>query len=213
MIAGTILALSSAPEEDLDPLVIPLIALSGLMQESMVRGVGWHFMDMGRRVERGVQIMKTVTTLATYVDENASKRTLLNAMLRSMEVFITYRRHSRNRSGMELGLELVLLDDSNPRSLIFQFEQLQKHFSAVRRMDSETKGLEEEDRVLLEAVTSLKLSRINALAESKDGSRSELVDLLIRLNTLLSDFSNTISDKYFDHRIDPQQLVTTAWED
>ena len=205
--------LSSAPEEDLDPLVIPLIALSGLMQESMVRGVGWHFMDMGRRVERGVQIMKTVTTLATYVDENASKRTLLNAMLRSMEVFITYRRHSRNRSGMELGLELVLLDDSNPRSLIFQFEQLQKHFSAVRRMDSETKGLEEEDRVLLEAVTSLKLSRINALAESKDGSRSELVDLLIRLNTLLSDFSNTISDKYFDHRIDPQQLVTTAWED
>jgi uncharacterized circularly permuted ATP-grasp superfamily protein/uncharacterized alpha-E superfamily protein len=205
--------LSSAPEEDLDPLVIPLIALSGLMQESMVRGVGWHFMDMGRRVERGVQIMKTVTTLATYIDENASKRTLLNAMLRSMEVFITYRRHSRNRSGMELGLELVLLDDTNPRSLIFQFEQLQKHFSAVRRMGSETKGLEEEDRVLLEAVTSLKLSRINELAESKDGSRSELVDLLIRLNTLLSDFSNTISDKYFDHRIDPQQLVTTSWED
>ncbi len=205
--------LSSAPEEDLDPLVIPLIALSGLMQESMVRGVGWHFLDMGRRVERGVQIMKTVTTFATYIDENASKRTLLNAMLRSMEVFITYRRHSRNRSGMELGLELVLLDDTNPRSLIFQFEQLQKHFSAVRRMGSDTKGLEEEDRVLLEAVTKLKLSRINELAESKDGSRSELVDLLIRLNTLLSDFSNTISDRYFDHRIDPQQLVNTSWED
>jgi hypothetical protein len=37
--------------------------------------------------------------------------------------------------------------------------------------------------------------------------------LLIRLNTLLSDFSNILSDKYFDHRIDPQQLVTTSWED
>jgi uncharacterized alpha-E superfamily protein len=98
-------------------------------------------------------------------------------------------------------------------SLIFQFEQLQKHFSAVRRMGSDTKGLEEEDRVLLEAVTKLKLSRINELAESKDGSRSELVDLLIRLNTLLSDFSNTISDRYFEGRIDPQQLVNTSWED
>ncbi len=205
--------LSSAPEEDLDPLVIPLIALSGLMQESMVRGVGWHFMDMGRRVERGVQIMKTVTTLVTQIDDDNDNKTLLNAMLRSMEVFITYRRHSRTRSGIELGLELVILDDSNPRSLIFQFEQLQKHFTAVRRIDANLKGLEEEERILLEAVTSLKLSRIAALAESQNGSRMELTGLLLRLNGLLSDFSNTLSDKYFDHRIDPQQLVTTSWED
>lgn len=205
--------LSSAPEEDLDPLVIPLIALSGLMQESMVRGVGWHFMDMGRRVERSVQIMKTITTLVTQVDDDSDNKTLLDAMLRSMEVFITYRRHSRTRNGIELGLELVILDDSNPRSLIFQFERLQAHFTAVRRMDSNLKGLEEEDRILLEAVTSLKLSRITALAENKEGSRAELSSLLIRLNSLLSDFTNILSDKYFDHRIDPQQLVTTYWEE
>ncbi|MFT4776317.1 MAG: putative circularly permuted ATP-grasp superfamily protein [Oleispira sp.] len=205
--------LSSAPEEDLDPLVIPLIALSGLMQESMVRGVGWHFMDMGRRVERAAQIMKTVTTLVTQTADNSDNVTLLNAMLRSMEVFITYRRHSRTRSGIELGLQLVMLDDSNPRSLIFQFERLQNHFTAVRKIDSNLKGLDEEDRVLLEAVTSLKLSRIETLAESQEGSRNELSSLLIRLNTLLSDFSNILSDKYFDHRIDPQQLVTTSWED
>ena len=205
--------LSSAPEEALDPLVIPLIALSGLMQESMVRGVGWHFMDMGRRVERAVQIMKTVTTLVTPETENADNVTLLNAMLRSMEVFITYRRQSRTRTGIELGLELVILDDTNPRSLIFQFERLQNHFTAIRSVDSNLKGLEEEERVLLEAVTSLKLSRIAALAESEEGSRRELSTLLTRLNTLLSDFSNILSDKYFDHRIDPQQLVTTFWED
>jgi uncharacterized alpha-E superfamily protein len=193
--------------------VIPLIALSGLMQESMVRGVGWHFMDMGRRVERAAQIMKTVTTLVTQTADNSDNVTLLDAMLRSMEVFITYRRQSRTRSGIELGLQLVMLDDSNPRSLIFQFERLQNHFTAVRKIDSNLKGLDEEDRVLLEAVTSLKLSRIEALAESQEGSRNELSGLLIRLNTLLSDFSNILSDKYFDHRIDPQQLVTTSWED
>jgi uncharacterized circularly permuted ATP-grasp superfamily protein/uncharacterized alpha-E superfamily protein len=205
--------LSSAPEEALDPLVIPLIALSGLMQESMVRGVGWHFMDMGRRVERAVQIMKTVTTLVTPTAEKADNVTLLNAMLRSMEVFITYRRQSRTRTGIELGLELVILDDTNPRSLIFQFERLQNHFNAIRTVDPILKGLEEEERVLLEAITSLKLSRITALAESKEGSRKELSTLLMRLNTLLSDFSNILSDKYFDHRIDPQQLVTTFWEE
>jgi hypothetical protein len=90
---------------------------------------------------------------------------------------------------------------------------LQNHFTAVRRTDPNLKGLDEEDRALLEAVTSLKLSRITTLAESQEGSRCELSALLIRLNTLLSDFSNILSDKYFDHRIDPQQLVTTSWED
>lgn len=203
--------LSSAPEEALDPLVIPLIALSGLMQESMVRGVGWHFMDMGRRVERAIQIMKTVTTLITPVVEKAEHETLLHAMLRSMEVLITYRRHSRARSGLDLGLELVMLDGSNPRSLIFQFEQLQNHFAALRKTDTNLRELVEEDRVLLEAVTSLKLCRIAKLVEANESSRQNLSTLLAQLNKLLSEFSNIVSDKYFDHRIDPQQLVTTFW--
>ena len=203
--------LSSAPEEALDPLVIPLMALSGLMQESMVRGVGWHFMDMGRRVERAIQIMKTITTLITPVVDKADNETLLHAMLRSMEVLITYRRHSRARAGLEFGLELVMLDPSNPRSLIFQFEQLQAHFSVLRKGDTNLRELAEEDRVLLEAITSLKLSRIAQLVEVKEDSRSNLTLLLTQLNKLLSDFSNVVSDKYFDHRIDPQQLVTTFW--
>lgn len=203
--------LSSAPEEALDPLVIPLIALSGLMQESMVRGVGWHFMDMGRRVERAIQIMKTINTLITPMAEKSDHETLLHAMLRSMEVLITYRRHSRNRAGLELGLELVMLDSSNPRSLIFQFEQLQNHFSSLRKGNTNLRELVEEDRVLLEAVTSLKLSRIIQLVETSEGSRKNLSTLLMQLNKLLSEFSNIVSDKYFDHRIDPQQLVTTFW--
>ena len=205
--------LSSAPEEDLDPLVIPLIALSGLIQESMVRGVGWHFLDMGRRVERAMQIMKTVSALITPVVDKTDNETLLHAMLRSMEVLITYRRHSRTRAGLELGLELVMLDASNPRSLLFQFEQLQQHFAALRIGDTNLRELEEEDRVLLEAVTSLKLSRIAHLAEHEEGSRKQLSILLNKLDKLLSDFSNVVSDKYFDHRIDPQQLVSTFWGD
>ena len=203
--------LSSAPEEALDPLVIPLIALSGLMQESMVRGVGWHFMDMGRRVERAMQIMKTVSTLITPVVEKSDNQTLLHAMLRSMEVLITYRRRNRALAGVELGIELVMLDVTNPRSLIFQFEQLQNHFSVLRRGDTNLQELEEEDRVLLEAITSLKLSRIKNLVENQEGTRVQLALLLTQLNRLLSDFSNVVSDKYFDHRIDPQQLVTTFW--
>ena len=132
-------------------------------------------------------------------------------MLRSMEVLITYRRHSRARSGIELGLELVMLDSSNPRSLVFQFEQLQMHFAALRHNEVSRRELADEDRVLLEAITSIKLSRISHLIESPEGSRAKLSLLLTQLNKLLADFSDVVSDKYFDHRVDPQQLVTTFW--
>ncbi|GAA6133235.1 circularly permuted type 2 ATP-grasp protein [Oceaniserpentilla sp. 4NH20-0058] len=205
--------LSSAPEEALDPLVIPLIALSGIMQESMVRGVGWHFLEMGRRVERSAQIMKTVSVLMTDVSEKYDHRTLLNALLKSMEVSLVYRRQGRARAGLELGIELVMLDSTNPRSLMFQFERLQHHFDNVRNDNQGKRELDEEDRVLLEAVTSLKLSRVKSLVEEIEGTRPNLSKIIGQLSVLLNDFNNVITDKYFDHRIDPKQLVGTFVEE
>lgn len=205
--------LISAPEEALDPLVTALVALSGLMQESMVHGVGWHFMQMGKRVERAMHVINTVSMLVTPVADANDHNTLLTAMLTSMEVLITYRRRHRERMGIELGLELVLLDVTNPRSLVFQFEQLKSHFEALQTGRLSNSRLEEEERALLEAITSLKLSRLGELLETSADRREHLENFLQQLEKLLSDFSNIISDKYFDHRIDPQQLVSTFWGD
>ncbi len=203
--------LSSAPEEALDPLVTGLVALSGLMQESMVRGIGWRFMELGKRLERSMQIISTIQALVTPVTGKRDQATLLTALLISMEVLITYRRRHRDRSGLELGLELVMLDSSNPRSLLFQLERLQQHHKALPRHDSSHVELVEEERALLEAVTTLKLSRLPQLLETESEEREEMSNLLQQLEKLLSDFNSVISDKHFDHRIDPQQLVTTFW--
>ncbi len=205
--------LASAPEEALDPLVTSLIALSGLMQESMVRDIGWRFMELGRRVERAMQIIATIKTLITPVTQGSSQMTVLTAMLTSMEVLITYRRRHRARLSIDLGLELVMLDASNPRSLLFQFEQLQQHFSKLPARQDRGLQLDEEERALLEAITSLRLSRLSSLLETQGSEREELKTLMEKLETLLSAFNNIVSDKHFDHRIDPQQLVTTFWGD
>ena len=113
-----------------------------------------------------------------------------------------------------------MLDPNNPRSLIFQLERLQQH---VRELPQAEVGieLEEEDRALLEAVASLKLLRMPQLLElgrepdidSQAGSqtRDEMNNLLLQLDKLLKDFSRFVSSKHFDHRTDPQQLVTTFW--
>lgn len=205
--------LTSAPEEALDPLVTALTALSGLMHESMIRGIGWCFMELGKRIERALQIISTVRCLVTPVTDEVDQSTLLTALLISMEVLITYRRRGRQRQGIELGLELVLLDSSNPRSLVFQLEQLQKHLAALPKADSKNSELEEEDRALLEAMTSLRLSRLPQLLESETPVREDMKQLLLRLESLLEEFNRIISDKHFDHRSDVQQQVASFWSE
>ncbi|TDG12779.1 hypothetical protein E2F43_14535 [Seongchinamella unica] len=201
--------LASAPEEALDPLVTALAGLSGLTQESMIRSVGWRFMDMGKRIERSLQTIATVKGLLSSVGGEMDQSVLLTAMLTSMEALMTYRRRGRERHGMELGLELVLLDRSNPRSLIFQLERLEEHLQELPTSDPAAGELDEEARALLEATSTLKLTRLPHLLQTSGSTRPEVNALMTQLAGLLREFSRFISDKHFDHRSGPQQLFTT----
>lgn len=203
--------LASAPEEALDPLVTGLVALSGLMQENMVRTVGWRFMELGKRVERASKIITTLEILTIPLSGEADRSTLLMALLTAMDVAITYRRRSRQRAGVELGLELVMLDPNNPRSLLFQLERLQQHLVELPGMISGSSTLEEEELVLLDAVSRLQLTRLPQLLATTDGKRTSMEELLTQLDTLLQNFNTLISDKHFDHRSDNQQLLATIF--
>jgi uncharacterized alpha-E superfamily protein len=203
--------LRSAPEEELDPLVTALTALSGLMQESMIRGMGWRFMELGKRIERALQIIATLRCLVTPVTDEADQSTLLTALLISMEVLITYRQRGRERRGLELGLELVMLDGSNPRSLLFQLNALQQHLAELPKNATSKDDLDEEERALLEALTTLKLSRLPHLLTTTSDKREDMDVLLLQLEKLLNEFNRLLSDRHFDHRADVLQLVTTFW--
>jgi uncharacterized circularly permuted ATP-grasp superfamily protein/uncharacterized alpha-E superfamily protein len=206
--------LMSAPEEALDPLVTALMALSGLSQESMIRGVGWRFMEIGRRLERGLQIITLIRALLVRELADGEQATVLLAMLQVLEVLITYRRRYRARMDIAQGLELTLIDTSNPRSLIYQFEQLQAHIANLPEVGISSRELQAEQRALLEANTTLRLSHLVDLARPGDdsGRRDELDQVLSRLYHLLTSIGNVVSDKYFDHRVGPQQLVRAVWE-
>lgn len=54
-----------ATAEALDGVLVPLSALAGLSNESVVRGPGWRFLDLGRRLERALLVLGLVeATLA-----------------------------------------------------------------------------------------------------------------------------------------------------
>ena len=105
-------------------------------------------------------------------------------------------------------------EPSNPRSLLYQFEELQKHVQKLPEVSvGATHILSLAERANLEAVTQIKLSRLEHLLLSKTTKRECLCEFLEELNSLSYAISDAITDKYFDHRASGKQLVSTLWGD
>ena len=206
--------LNAAPEEALDPLVTTLLALAGLCQESMIRGLGWRFMDMGRRVEKAFQAVSLLRASLVQVLPEGEQLRVLEAVLLSSETLITFRRRYHSDSDVARGLELLLNDSSNPRSVFYQVELLREHLSKLPS-SVHGSGLAPEDRYLLEASSAIQLSILNDLVIEDDitGTRAGLDQLLARLQYLLQETSIQISSKYFDQVKVHQQLVRTDWDE
>lgn len=203
--------MASAPEEALDPLVTALMALAGLNHESMVRGIGWRFIEIGRRLERATQTTALMKKMLVDEMPERDQNMMIQALLLTMESLISYRRRYRARMGVQSTLDLVLMDTSNPRSLLYQVEQLRQHTEALPRGQDNRHELSPEERTVLEAETLLKCSVLTELNAREDGHRVLLRNKLERVVELLASLSIMISDRYFDHREVSRQLIRNTW--
>jgi uncharacterized circularly permuted ATP-grasp superfamily protein/uncharacterized alpha-E superfamily protein len=113
----------------LNQIVNLLSAFAGLASESMTRGPGWHFMDLGRRIERAQNLLRLLDDLLVPIHRNS--RQLLESMLDICDSSMTYR--YRYLMSYEIGpvLDLLVVDQSNPRGLAFQFMQIVTHLDAL----------------------------------------------------------------------------------
>ena len=191
----------------LDQLMIFLSALSGLHAESTTQTIGWISLDMGRRIERALLLIVLCRSSLVAVQDDWIERLLLESVLAAAESLITYR--SRYRAGLHFptALELLLLDEHNPRSLLYQLKRLEEQ---IRVLPREKLGyrLSEEEQLILEALTQLQLSNTVDLSERSEHTtqRRGLEKLLVRLAQILVDISDVLTQTYFSHVQGPQQL-------
>jgi uncharacterized alpha-E superfamily protein len=190
--------------ERLDELFVRLAALDGLVTEGMTRGEGWRFLDMGRRLERATQLVDLLgATLTERVDPEA---TLLEALLEFADSLMTYRRRYQTRIQAHAVLDLLLVDESNPRALVYQLRGLEAHVRALPR-EAEGVGPSLEERIVLEALTAVRLASVEHLARvDESGRRMLLASLLADLEEELPTFSEVISQSYLSHAHMPRQL-------
>ncbi len=146
------------------------------------------------------------------VYERADESLLLSAVLLSVENLIDYRRYYRAQPEAKTGIQLLMLNRSNPRSLMFQLERLSSHLEQLPRAATgfaADASLPRSRRATLEASTMVQLADLDQLLsqEAKTGKREHLSALLARVQHLMIDTTNALSDQYFDHASAPQQLV------
>jgi uncharacterized circularly permuted ATP-grasp superfamily protein/uncharacterized alpha-E superfamily protein len=194
-------------QHSLGRIVQGLLALSGLIGEGMERDPGWRFMDAGRRLERGQQLLAFLGATVNLERGTATDSLLLESVLIAAESIITYRRRYRSQAQLETLLDLLLLDSDNPRSLAHQLDELAVDVGLMPRKS--TKGrLSEPERLVLEATTALRLADTAVLARSQpDGSRPELERLLSSALELLYRASEAIERDHFVHLLPQRSLL------
>ncbi len=93
----------------------------------MMRGLGWHCMELGRRLERATQSSALMNCLLSTVLPEPEQSRVNEALLLTLEGLISYRRRYGARTAIQTSLDLVLLDGDNPRSIIYQLTQMLAH--------------------------------------------------------------------------------------
>lgn len=104
-----------------------LAGFSGLVHENMYRFTGWRFLEIGRRIERGIQMASMLARLARHDAAEGS----LEMLLEIGDSVMTHRRQYSVYSGRISILDLLALDPLNPRSIIFQLDALKTEFSLL----------------------------------------------------------------------------------
>jgi uncharacterized circularly permuted ATP-grasp superfamily protein/uncharacterized alpha-E superfamily protein len=178
-----------------------LLALAGLGSESMVRDLGWQFMDAGRRIERSIQLLALLRATVTEGRGTATDSLVFESVLTAAESIITYRRRYRSQAQLETLLDLLLLDPGNPRSVLYQLTRLSDDLDAIPGSGAR---LREDQRLVLEASTALRLADTSALV----ANLRSLEAFLARMAGLLEDAAGAVDDTHFVHLRPQTRLVS-----
>ncbi len=172
-----------------------LSAFNGLMHENMTRNYGWAFLDMGRRLERAHNLGEAILSLFGQPLEREEETGRLVFLLELADSFITYRSRYRLDPMLALVLDLLLLDESNPRSLAYQLASVSSHLAELPQ-SKQGAGLTEERRLILAMLTSVRLADVEAIAG--DTTRAQLQTAMREQLRGLPQLTTAIERRYFN---------------
>jgi len=180
----------------LDALVRRAAALSGLAAENMTRGPNWLFMDLGRRLERAQHLAWLVRQTVAFPDDRETEH--MRMLLEIADSAMTYRSRYLNVFQLVPFVDLLLLDENNPRSCAFQLAAIENHLRELPRIT-----LAQRSDVPRTIAHEMRAAAANAhparLAFCESGARTGLIELTDTITSSATELSDAVADAYFQH--------------
>ena len=180
----------------LNQTLMGLAAFHGLARENMTRAPAWRFLDRGLRLERAGYLCTLLD--ATLRSPEAENPSVLEAVLEVVDSSITFRSRYNLLATVQAVFDLVLLDDKNPRSVLFQINQLAKHFEKLPKEREDAPG--SGKNLLAKCAARLNQTDPRELASPRGTwANSELSETIRETMRALPEISNAIAANYFAH--------------
>ncbi|MCC4259298.1 circularly permuted type 2 ATP-grasp protein [Pseudomonas aestusnigri] len=194
-------------QRHLEAMVLDLAAFFGLCNETMPHHYGWRFLDIGRFIERTLGSLELLKLALLDADEPGIP--LWEVVLATTDNLTVYRRRYRSQLHPLAILDLLLFDETNPRSVGYMLKRLGRQIAKLPSPGSSPyRNLEQ--RLIIQATSCLHLVDIETLTdlEGSPAAREALSNLLDQLIEPMSELSNALSHSHFSHVEAPRQLVS-----
>ncbi len=193
-----------------DTLIVNLAAFSGMVNETMTRTDAFRFLNIGRRMENSLQASLLIKHCLLQKNLWSSKKVpgeVLEAILDIADSSLTYR--SRYFANLQLHavLDLLLIDEMNPRSLAYQIRMLNTNLEALPGNSGQSE-VADDLRLAKDALAAIRDADAIALSQpDASGDRKTLQNLLDKIESHLPKISTSISNRFLVHSGPVSQLI------
>jgi uncharacterized circularly permuted ATP-grasp superfamily protein/uncharacterized alpha-E superfamily protein len=181
----------------LDDLIRTMAAFAGLATENMTRGPNFLFLDIGRRLERATNTVFLLRAMLSENQESANPADTLSLLLEIADSTMTYRSRYLGQIETAPVIDLVLLDETNPRSGAFQIAMLKSLIGQLPRATSAQAG--RRDKEIVESLHArLRTIEARTLDDlDKASGRPALGKLLTFIEDSLPQISDELTEAFF----------------
>jgi uncharacterized alpha-E superfamily protein len=188
----------------LDQVLLVSSSLSGFAFDNMTRDDGWRFLIVGRHLERAGFLARTLAEFLRL--SSARQANGLEWLLELGDSIITYRSRYLSQPELLPVLDLLVFDDSNPHSVIFQLLQLRRilhtlgqHLGDLPQTAPLSALVEELQGVDLSRFSGIQFCDCHTGSDDNCDPCEALADLLYRIVTTTASFSDALGNRFFTH--------------
>ena len=179
-----------------------LSAFSGMERENINRGSGWLFISIGRRLERAIYLTRQLREVTTPLAEQ--DWSFLECLLEVEDSSVSYRTRYFTTLQPLAVLDLLMADETNPRSLDFQLSHIADLYHQLPRHLTEDWQAMRDAHAMLRSFDLREIKYPLPGAAASEGLNgfdglSRLGAFLRDLEQLLPSWSNNLSSRYFSH--------------